>query len=301
VGRRPAAGHPLARHDHLRIAREGLHDAPSAGAGGAARDLRRPGAEPVDVTCALGVTAVELLPVHYHFVDERLVLPGAELLGLQHARLLRAGAALTRRADARARWPDEFKQMVRAMHAAGIEVILDVVYNHTAEGDERGPTLSFRGIDNAAYYRLAEDRARYVDFTGCGNSLNMSASARAPADHGFAALLGAGDARGWVPLRPGQRAGPRAVGRGRLGAFFDIIQQDPVLSQVKLIAEPWDVGPGGYRWAISRASGRSGMESTATVCGAFGRGMAAPWASWPRGSPGAAISIATTAGARARA
>jgi glycogen operon protein len=151
----------------------------------------------------------------------------------------------------------EFKSMVKKLHSAGIEVILDVVYNHTAEGDHLGPTLSLRGIDNAAYYRLVPgDHRRYVDFTGCGNSLNMQ--------HPRAIQLIMDSLRYWIQeMRvDGFRFDLAAalarelVEVDRLSAFFDIIHQDPVISQAKLIAEPWDLGPGGYqvgnfpiRWA----------------------------------------------------
>ncbi len=138
--------------------------------------------------------------------------------------------------------------MVRALHAAGIEVILDVVYNHTAEGNHLGPTLSLRGIDNAAYYRLVADQPRYyLDFTGCGNTLNML--------NPRVLQLIMDSLRYWVLEMhvDGFRFDlASALARelydvDRLSAFFDIIHQDPVLSQVKLIAEPWDVGPGGYQ------------------------------------------------------
>jgi glycogen operon protein len=142
----------------------------------------------------------------------------------------------------------EFKSMVKSLHRAGIEVILDVVYNHTGEGNHLGPTLSLRGIDNAAFYRLdPEDRRRYMDFSGTGNSLNMQ--------HPRTIQLIMDSLRYWVlemhvdgfrfDLAPVLARELYEV--NRLGTFFDIIQQDPVLSQVKLIAEPWDVGPGGYQ------------------------------------------------------
>jgi glycogen operon protein len=142
----------------------------------------------------------------------------------------------------------EFKRMVKALHSEGIEVILDVVYNHTGEGNHLGPTLSFRGIDNAAYYRLAaEDRRFYVDYTGCGNTLDMT--------HPRTLQLVMDSLRYWVldmhvdgfrfDLASTLARELHAV--DRLGAFFDIIHQDPVLSQVKLIAEPWDLGEGGYQ------------------------------------------------------
>ncbi len=137
--------------------------------------------------------------------------------------------------------------MVKDFHRAGIEVILDVVYNHTAEGNHLGPTLSFRGIDNATYYRLAEDRRFYVDYTGCGNSLNMR--------HPRTLQLIMDSLRYWITEMhvDGFRFDLAAtLARelhevDRLSAFFDIIQQDPVISRVKLIAEPWDVGEGGYQ------------------------------------------------------
>ena len=138
--------------------------------------------------------------------------------------------------------------MVKRLHGVGIEVILDVVYNHTAEGGELGPTLSLRGIDNASYYRLdPADRRRYVDFTGCGNSLNMV--------HPRTVQLIMDSLRYWVlemhvdgfrfDLAPALARELYEV--NQLGTFFDIISQDPVLSRVKLIAEPWDLGPGGYQ------------------------------------------------------
>jgi glycogen operon protein len=194
----------------------------------------------------LGITAVELLPVHCH-VDERFLVDrgrvnywGYNTLGFfaPDPRYSASGPAGAVR---------EFQAMVQALHGAGIEVILDVVYNHTAEGDERGPTLSLRGIDNAAYYQLGDDRARYVDFTGCGNSLNVA--------HPRTLQLIMDSLRHWVTEMhvDGFRfdlASALARESGvvdRLGSFFDIIHQDPVLSRVKLIAEPWDLGPGGYQ------------------------------------------------------
>src|SRR5699024_10047874 len=138
--------------------------------------------------------------------------------------------------------------MVKTLHSAGIEVILDVVYNHTAEGSHLGPTLSLRGIDNAAYYRLMpDDQRHYMDFTGCGNTLNMQ--------HPRVLQLITDSLRYWVEemhvdgfrfdLAPALARELYEV--DRLGAFFDTIQQDPVLSRVKLIAEPWDLGEGGYQ------------------------------------------------------
>jgi isoamylase len=194
----------------------------------------------------LGVTAVELLPAHYH-IDESFLIEkslvnywGYNTLGF-FAPDPRYAASGTEGAM------QEFKAMVQQLHAAGIEVILDVVYNHTAEGDHRGATLSLRGIDNAAYYRLADDRSRYVDFTGCGNSLNVA--------HPRTLQLIMDSLRYWVQEMhvDGFRFDlTSALARelwevDRLSTFFDIIHQDPVLSEIKLIAEPWDIGPGGYQ------------------------------------------------------
>ena len=196
----------------------------------------------------LGVTALELMPVHHH-ADDRHLLE----LGLTNywgyntlcyfAPDLRFAAGRDGQAPVR-----EFKTLVRTMHAAGIEVILDVVYNHTAEGNQLGPTLSLRGIDNASYYRLSPENARYyVDFTGCGNTLN--------ARHPRVLQLIMDSLRYWVLEMhvDGFRFDlTSALARelydvDKLGAFLDIIHQDPVLSQVKLIAEPWDLGEGGYQ------------------------------------------------------
>jgi glycogen operon protein len=196
----------------------------------------------------LGVTAVELMPVHHRTFDRHLVERG--LTNYWGYNTLSFLAPDLRYASSPV--PDqavrEFKMMVRALHAAGIEVILDVVYNHTPEGNHLGPTLSFRGIDNLSYYRLSEENSRYyVDFTGCGNTLN--------AQHPRVLQLIMDSLRYWVlemhvdgfrfDLASALARELYAV--NRLGAFFDIIQQDPVISQVKLIAEPWDVGPGGYQ------------------------------------------------------
>ncbi len=196
----------------------------------------------------LGITAVELLPVHHH-VDERHLVEkklsnywGYNTLGFFAPDLRYATDMDPRKAV------QEFKMMVRNLHAAGIEVILDVVYNHTAEGNQMGPTLSMRGVDNASYYRLVPDNPRYyMDFTGCGNSLNMT--------HPRALQLIMDSLRYWVSemhvdgfrFDLASTLARELFEVNKLGAFFDIIHQDPILSQVKLIAEPWDVGPGGYQ------------------------------------------------------
>lgn len=194
----------------------------------------------------LGVTAVELLPVHYHinepFLAERgrVNYWGYNTLGFFAPEPSYAAGGIDG-----AVW--EFQEMVRRLHAAGIEVILDVVYNHTAEGNHAGPTLSLRGIDNSSYYRLDSDPTYYIDFTGCGNSLKVS--------HPQTLRLIMDSLRYWVTQMhvDGFRFDlASALARelwevDRLASFFDIIHQDPVLSEVKLIAEPWDVGPSGYQ------------------------------------------------------
>jgi isoamylase len=203
---------------------------------------------PIEHLTSLGVTAVELLPVHHHAYERHLVERGlSNYWGYNtlafFAPGIRYAASSTPLGSVR-----EFKMMVRALHAAGIEVILDVVYNHTAEGNHLGPTLSLRGIDNVSYYRLVPDQPRYyMDFTGCGNTLNML--------NPRVLQLIMDSLRYWVLEMhvDGFRFDlASALARelfevNRLSAFLDIIHQDPVLSQVKLIAEPWDLGEGGYQ------------------------------------------------------
>jgi len=197
---------------------------------------------------SLGVTAVELLPVHA-FTDEPF-LAGRGLSNYWGYNTIGYFAPDGRYSGdgTRGEQVTEFKRMVQALHAAGIEVILDVVYNHTAEGNHLGPTLSFRGIDNVAYYRLLEEQPRfYMDFAGTGNTLNVR--------HPQVLQLIMDSLRYWVLEMhvDGFRFDlASALARelydvDRLSAFFDIIHQDPVLSRVKLIAEPWDVGKGGYQ------------------------------------------------------
>ncbi|MBX3449891.1 MAG: glycogen debranching protein GlgX [Planctomycetaceae bacterium] len=196
----------------------------------------------------LGVTAVELMPVH-HFVSERpLVMRGLTNYWGYNSLAFFAPEPWYSSGNQPSRVVKEFKWMVRRLHQAGIEVILDVVYNHTAEGNESGPTLCFRGVDNASYYHLVRKNPRFhMDFTGCGNTLNVS--------HPRVLQLIMDSLRYWVTEMhvDGFRFDlASALARelydvDRLSAFFDIIQQDPVLSRVKLIAEPWDVGPGGYQ------------------------------------------------------
>ena len=196
----------------------------------------------------LGVTAVELMPVHQFVPEHTLVTRGlSNYWGYNTIGFLAPHKAYSSSIQ-RGGQVGEFKAMVRDLHVAGIEVILDVVYNHTAESDHRGPTLSFRGIDNAAYYRLRDDDPRYyLDYTGCGNSLNVR--------HPHALQLILDSLRYWILDMhvDGFRFDlASALARElhdveRLSAFFDLVQQDPVVSQVKLIAEPWDVGEGGYQ------------------------------------------------------
>ena len=202
----------------------------------------------IDYLKSLGVTAVELLPVHQFVHDSHLVDRGLRnywgynSIGFfaPHNEYSSAGDDGSQVA--------EFKSMVRALHEAGIEVILDVVYNHTAEGSHMGPMLSFRGIDNSAYYRLVpDDKAFYYDTTGTGNSLNMA--------HPHSLQLIMDSLRYWaIEMHVDGFRFDLAATLARqfhevdkLSAFFDLVQQDPVISQVKLIAEPWDVGEGGYQ------------------------------------------------------
>ncbi|MBA2528738.1 MAG: glycogen debranching protein GlgX [Euzebyales bacterium] len=224
--------------------------------------MRHPGVEPelrgtyaalasppmVDHLTSLGVTAVELQPVH-HFVQDHFLA----VKGLRNYWGYNTIGFLAPHADYSARGVVgeqvyEFKSMVADLHAAGLEVILDVVYNHTAEGNHQGPMLAFRGIDNASYYRLADDDRRlYTDYTGTGNSLN--------ARHPHVLQLIMDSLRYWVTemhvdgfrFDLASTLARELHDVDRLSAFFDLIQQDPVVSQVKLIAEPWDVGEGGYQ------------------------------------------------------
>ena len=196
----------------------------------------------------LGVTAVELMPVHQFVHDSVLLERGLRnYWGYNTIAFLAPHAEYCSQPDPGAQ-VQEFKAMVRTLHAADIEVILDVVYNHTAEGNHLGPTLSLKGIDNPSYYRLVEDDKRYyMDYTGTGNSLNVGNP------HSLQLIMDS--LRYWVLEMhvDGFRFDlASALARefydvNRLAAFFELVQQDPVVSQVKLIAEPWDVGPGGYQ------------------------------------------------------
>jgi isoamylase len=191
----------------------------------------------------IGVTAVELLPIHGFLHDQILLDKGLKnYWGYNSLSFFAPQRAYLKTGNLK-----EMKATVRRLHEAGIEVILDVVYNHTAEGSELGPTLSFRGIDNASYYLLAEDKRHCFDTTGCGNTLNVA--------HPMVMRLVIDSLRYWVQVMHvdgfrfdlASTLGREAEGFEREGAFFAAIRQDPMLSQVKLIAEPWDIGEGGYQ------------------------------------------------------
>jgi isoamylase len=195
----------------------------------------------------LGVTALELLPVHRHVPEHHLVERGlTDYWGYNSIGYLAPHDGYS--AVSAERVVPEFKRMVRTLHEAGIEVILDVVYNHTAEGNHLGPTLSMKGFDNQAYYRLVEGQPRYyMDYTGTGNSMNMR--------HPHVLQLIMDSLRYWVTemhvdgfrFDLASTLARELHDVDRLSTFFEVIQQDPVISQVKLIAEPWDVGEGGYQ------------------------------------------------------
>ena len=202
----------------------------------------------IDYLRTLGVTAVELQPVHQFVHDAHLVDRGLRNYWGYNSIGFFAPHNEYSSAGSDGSQVPEFKAMVRTLHEADIEVILDVVYNHTAEGNHLGPILSFKGIDNSAYYRLVpDDRAHYYDTTGTGNSLNMA--------HPHALQLIMDSLRYWATEMhvDGFRFDLAATlarqfhDVDRLSAFFDLVQQDPVISQVKLIAEPWDLGEGGYQ------------------------------------------------------
>ncbi|MGE6331627.1 glycogen debranching protein GlgX [Stenotrophomonas sp. NPDC077659] len=208
---------------------------------GTCAGLARPAV--LDYIRGLGVTAVELLPVHAYLDDNHLLEKG--LRNYWGYNTLAFFAPKRRYLASGHR--DEFRDMVKAMHRQGLEVLMDVVYNHTAEGNELGPTLSFKGIDNASYYRLAEDKRYYINDTGTGNTFNLS---------NLQAIRFVCDSlRYWAHDMhvDGFRfdlatiLGREPTGFDQRGGFLDAVGQDPLLSQVKLIAEPWDCGPGGYQ------------------------------------------------------
>ena len=202
----------------------------------------------IDHLKALGVNAIELMPVHHFVNDSTLIDKGlSNYWGYNTIGFLAPDPKYSSSPNPGGQ-VQEFKAMVRALHEADIEVILDVVYNHTAEGNHLGPTLSMRGIDNAAYYRLVDDDKRYyMDYTGTGNSLNVG--------HPHSLQLIMDSLRYWVTemhvdgfrFDLASTLAREFYDVDRLSAFFELVQQDPTVSQVKLIAEPWDVGPGGYQ------------------------------------------------------
>ncbi len=202
----------------------------------------------IDYLKALGITAVELLPVHQFIDDKHLTDRGlTNYWGYNSIGFFAPDARYAANGGV-GQQVAEFKSMVRALHREGIEVILDVVYNHTGEGNQMGPTLCFRGLDNSSYYRVVQnDQRYYMDYTGCGNTLDMT-------DPRVLQLI-MDSLRYWVTemhvdgfrFDLASTLARELHDVDRLGAFFDIIQQDPIISQVKLIAEPWDLGPGGYQ------------------------------------------------------
>ena len=202
----------------------------------------------IDYLKTLGITALELMPVHQFVADRHLKDRGLTNYWGYNTIGFFAPESSYASNGVLGQQITEFKTMVRALHREGIEVILDVVYNHTGEGNHLGPTLCLRGIDNAAYYRLVDDDRRYyIDYTGCGNTLDMT--------HPRVLQLIMDSLRYWVlemhvdgfRFDLASTLARELHDVDRLGAFFDIIHQDPVISQVKLIAEPWDLGPGGYQ------------------------------------------------------
>jgi glycogen debranching enzyme GlgX len=249
----------------------------------------------------LGVTAIELLPVHAFVDDKHLLERGLRNYWGYNSLAFFSPETRYRRRDFPGSDVTEFKAMVKALHRAGIEVILDVVYNHTAEGNHLGPTLSYKGIDNPTYYRLVPDNPRfYFDYTGTGNSLNVR--------HPQTLQLIMDSLRYWVlemhvdgfrfDLASTLARSPHEV--DQLSSFFTIVHQDPVISQVKLIAEPWDVGEGGYQVGnfpvrLAEWNGKYRTRSAPSE-----RARAAGWASLRIASPGA-ISTRTTVAARTRA
>jgi isoamylase len=245
LGGRQAARNPVGRHGHLRSASAGftmLHKKTRPHERGTFAALAEP--KVIDYLRRLGVTAIEIMPI-YAFAQDRHLLQkglrnywGYNTIGFFaiEPRYLASDSS------------NEMRVAVRRLHAAGIEVILDVVYNHTAEGSEMGPTLSFRGLDNASYYRLVADNPRRcVNFTGTGNTLNLS--------HPRVLQMVMDSLRYWVTsfhvdgfrFDLGVTLGREANGFDAGSGFFDALRQDPTLARIKLISEPWDLGPGGYQ------------------------------------------------------
>ena len=286
LGRRPAARHALGRHGHLRSAYpwpdQAASDGPEPHERGTFAAPRRP--RVIEHLRRLGVTAIELLPIHA-FLQDRVSARAApaQLLGLQHAGLLRAGAALSVRTARRTRCATA----VRRLHAAGIEVILDVVYNHTCEGSELRTDLVLARprqcqLLPAAPVRTAPSGQRY---RAPATRINISHPRVLQMVHGQSALLGdeSSTSTDSASISASRWAASRA-GSIRAAGFFDAIMQDPVLSRLKLISEPWDIGPGGYQLGNHPARLRR-MERPvfATACAGSGAAIPGCAPSWPRG------------------
>ena len=232
----------------------------------------------------LGVTTVEILPIHRFVDDSYLVEQG--LTNYWGYNTLCFFAPARRYAQTPETAYSEFKEMVARLHDSGLEIILDVVYNHTAEGNHLGPTLSFKGIDNASYYRLLPDQPRYyINDTGTGNTLNLS--------HAHVIRLVTDSLRYWVTemhvdgfrFDLGTILAREPHGFDEQSGFLKAVEQDPVLDAVKLIAEPWDCGPGGYQVGGFRPAGPSGMTSSETPSAATGRATMERWQRSPPASP----------------
>ncbi len=274
---------------------KGIHDDSPGRSRAFAWDLRGTCQPPpvIDYLTRLGVTSIELMPVHGFVDDRQLTERGLRnYWGYNSIGFLALEPRYLSTNSIR-----EFKTMVKTLHSAGLEVILDVVYNHTAEGNHLGPTLSLKGIDNRTYYRVLADNPRYyMDYTGTGNTLNMQ--------HPRVLQLIMDSLRYWVLEMhvDGFRFDLAAtLARelhevNRLGAFLDIIHQDPVLSQVKLIAEPWDLGEGGYQVGNFPWDGRNGMTAIATRYGPTGKGTAERLETLLSALPVPAIYTVTAAG-----
>ena len=245
----------------------------------------------IDYLKKLGITAIELMPVHQSVSDRHLVDQGlTNYWGYNTIRFFAPGLRFYSGQEIGGQ-VNEFKNMVKQLHKAGIEVILDVVYNHTAEGSEMGPTLAYKGIDNSEYYRLAEDKRFYFDYTGTGNTLN----ARLP----NVLMMIMDSLRYWVTEMhvDGFRFDlAAALARelqdvNRLSAFFNIVYQDPIISQTKLIAEPWDVGRRRVSdWSVPTRLGENGTAYTATACATTGVARTTCSPSSPNGLPAAPTS-----------
>jgi glycogen operon protein len=253
----------------------------------------------IDHLRSLGITAIELMPVHHFANDSTLIDRGlSNYWGYNTIGFFAPDSKYSSSASPGGQ-VQEFKSMVRELHDAGIEVILDVVYNHTGEGNHLGPTLCFKGIDNSAYYRLVDnDQQFYMDYTGTGNTLNVR--------HPHALQLIMDSLRYWVIEMhvDGFRFDLAATlarefyDVERLSSFFELVQQDPTVSQVKLIAEPW--GPVDTRSSTFRRNGRNGTASIATRSATSGGAKPRRSASSRRASPGRPTCTSTRPGARSR-